>query len=64
MSSTPIPALRDCHLVNVSVGEIVTMDWEFEVHLQQGDYSVAAMLSIPLDLSIAQVEVCDFVPLA
>ena len=40
------------------------MNWGFSAHLQQGDYSIAAMLSIPQDLSIGQVEVCDFVPLA
>jgi lipopolysaccharide transport system ATP-binding protein len=56
--------IERCHLTDLSVGEIVTMDWEFSAHLQQGDYSVAAMLSIPQDLSIGQVEVCDFVPLA
>jgi lipopolysaccharide transport system ATP-binding protein len=56
--------IENCHLTNLRVGEIVTMDWEFDAHLQQGDYSIAAMLSIPLDLSIGQVEVCDFIPLA
>ena len=46
--------IERCHITNLNVGEIVTMDWEFTVHLQQGDYSVAAMLSIPQDLSIGQ----------
>jgi lipopolysaccharide transport system ATP-binding protein len=56
--------IERCHISNLRIGEVVTMDWEFTAHLQQGDYSVAAMLSIPQDLSIGQVEVCDFVPLA
>jgi lipopolysaccharide transport system ATP-binding protein len=56
--------IERCHVTNVHAEEIVTMDWQFTVHLQHGDYSIAAMLSIPQDLSIGQVEVCDFAPLA
>lgn len=56
--------IERCHIENLSVGDVVTMDWQFVAHLQQGGYSVAAMLSIPQDLSIGQVEVCDFAPLA
>lgn len=56
--------IERCHLTDIRAGEIVTMDWEFSVNLQNGDYSVAAMLSIPQNLSIGQVEVCDFAPLA
>ena len=43
-----------CHITNLSMGEIVTMDWEFAVCLQEGNYTVAAMLSIPQDLSIGK----------
>ena len=56
--------IERCHVMNVHAEEIVTMDWQFTAHLQHGDYSIAAMLSIPQDLSIGQVEVCDFAPLA
>jgi lipopolysaccharide transport system ATP-binding protein len=56
--------IERCHVTDLCAGEVVTMDWEFTVHLRQGDYSVAAMLSIPQDLSIGKVEVCDFAPLA
>ncbi len=57
-------SIEQCHINNLSAGEIVTMDWEFKVWLQEGNYSIAAMLSIPQDLSIGKVEVCDFVPIA
>ena len=56
--------IEQCHLVNLSSGEVVIVDWEFKVYLREGDYSVATVLSIPLDLSIAQAEICDWVPLA
>lgn len=56
--------IEHCHLIDLCAGEVVIMDWEFTVNLRHGDYSVAAMLSIPQDLSVGKVEVCDFVPLA
>ena len=56
--------IESCHITNLSMGEIVTMDWEFAVCLQEGNYTVAAMLSIPQDLSMGNVDACDFVPLA
>ncbi len=56
--------IEQCHLVNLSSGEVVIVDWEFKVYLRESDYSVATVLSIPLDLSIAQAEICDWIPLA
>ena len=56
--------IEHCHITNLGDGEVVTMDWEFMMHLRQGDYSIAAMLAIPQDLSVGKVEVCDFAPLA
>jgi lipopolysaccharide transport system ATP-binding protein len=56
--------IENCHITNLRAGEIVMMDWEFTVHLREGEYTVTAMLSIPEDLSVGKVEVCDFAPLA
>lgn len=56
--------IEDSHLVNLEAGEIAVMDWSFKMQLREGDYSFAVMLSIPQDLSIGKVEVCDFAPLA
>lgn len=57
-------AIERFDITNIVVGEIVTLDWEFVVNLHEGDYSIAAMLSIPQDLSVGRVDVCDFAPLA
>lgn len=56
--------IEDCHITNLGAGEIVVMDWSFKVQLRDGDYTIAVMLSIPQDLFIGKVEVCDFAPLA
>ena len=56
--------IEDCHITNLGAHEVVVMDWEFAVRLREGEYTVTAILSIPVDLSIGKVEVCDFVPLA
>jgi lipopolysaccharide transport system ATP-binding protein len=56
--------IEDCHITNLRADEVVVMDWEFTVHLREGEYTVTAMLSIPENLSIGKVEVCDFAPLA
>ncbi len=52
------------HVLNIEVGEIVELDWSFSANLREGGYTIAAMLSIPIDLSISKVEVCDFVPIS
>jgi lipopolysaccharide transport system ATP-binding protein len=56
--------IESCHTTNLVSGDVVSYDWKFKLNLREGDYSIAVMLSIPQDLSIAKVEVCDFVPLA
>lgn len=56
--------IERCHVTDLCAGEVVIIDWQFTAHLRHGDYSISAMLSIPQDLSIGKVEVCDFVPLA
>lgn len=56
--------IEDCHLSNLKPGQVVQTDWRFTVRLREGDYSISAMLSIPENLAVAQVEVCDFVPIA
>ena len=52
------------HVINIVAGGAVQIDWTFKASLREGDYTIAAMLSIPVDLSIGKVEVCDFVPIA
>ncbi len=52
------------HIESPRAGQLVRTDWKFRVRLREGAYTISAVLSIPLDLRVAQVEVCDFVPLA
>lgn len=56
--------IENCHLATLEAAQVVQTDWQFTIRLREGDYSVSAMLSIPEDLEIAKVEVCDFVPIA
>lgn len=52
------------HISDTQVGNLYVVDWQFKVALREGDYTISAMLSIPLDLKAGQVEICDFVPIA
>lgn len=56
--------IEKCHIIDLGENEIIIMDWSFKVTLCAGNYTIAIMLSIPQDLNLGQVEVCDFVPLA
>lgn len=56
--------IENCHISDFEVGEVVAVDWSFTVHLCSGEYTIATGLSIPLDLSAAKVEVCDWIPIA
>lgn len=57
-------AVEHQQIPRVQAGETMCIDWQFRVFLREGDYTVSTMLSIPEDLELAKVEVCDFVPLA
>ena len=56
--------IEDCHLHGIKATGAMQTDWQFRVCLREGDYSISVMLSIPEDLNLGQVEVCDFVPIA
>ena len=45
-------------------GERYILDWKFKVSLTSGIYSVLCALSIPIDINLAQVEYCDYIPIA
>lgn len=57
-------SFEKCDIINCQAGEIRMVDWKFCMSLKQGDYTIAAMLSIPKDIHLGQVEVCDFIPVA
>ena len=52
------------HLHDLVPGRLYVIDWTFNAALRDGEYNFSAMASIPLDLQVSQVEVCDFVPFA
>jgi len=52
------------HMNNTHIGSSYFIDWTFKVALREGEYTISAMLSIPIDLKVGQVEICDFVPIA
>jgi lipopolysaccharide transport system ATP-binding protein len=56
--------IEGCHIENAIAGEVIKFEWQFSVNLRQGNYSISAILSVPEDLSIGKVDVCDFIPLA
>ncbi|MBK7953706.1 MAG: ABC transporter ATP-binding protein [Candidatus Accumulibacter sp.] len=39
--------IERCHVTNLRSGEIISMEWEFDVNLREGVYSIAIMLSDP-----------------
>ena len=49
---------------NALPGERYVVDWQFRLWLREGSYNIAAVMSIPIDLSLAEVDCCDFVPCA
>lgn len=52
------------HLRDVRAGDRYVIEWQFCVSLQHGEYNFCTMASIPIDLDIGTVEVCDFIPYA
>lgn len=56
--------IEDSHLKQVASGDEFIVDWTFRVTLREGTYTIACMLSEPIDLTFGRVDVCDFVPIA
>jgi len=56
--------LQNQPTIKIKKNEQVILDWEYTVNLQAGIYNLAVMFSIVKNISIADVEVCDFIPIA
>jgi len=56
--------IEERHLISPKKWEKYIIDWKFKVSLIHGSYNIACVLSIPINLSISQVNFCDFIPLA
>ena len=51
-------------IVDAKAGEVYVIDWQFKVELRQELYDIACVISSPIDETLSQVELCDFVPCA
>lgn len=56
--------LRNHPSISVEVGQTLIVDWKFIVNLQASAYNIAAMMSIPINLEVGDVDICDFIPIA
>ncbi|MBI5888975.1 MAG: ABC transporter ATP-binding protein [Deltaproteobacteria bacterium] len=56
--------IENSSLTSVKNGERYLIDWSFKAALREGNYNIACVMSIPVDLVISKVDFCDFVPLA
>lgn len=56
--------IEDVSLIKPRKGEKIIIDWRFKTSLIHGTYNIACIVSIPVDLEIGKVDVCDYVPLA
>lgn len=56
--------LDDALIYDVKQGEQYVIDYHFQMNLREGQYNLACVASVPLDLAARKVECCDFVPCA
>lgn len=56
--------IENCTFTDVHANESYIVDWTFELKLSEGNYNIATVLSMPIDLNISHVDFCDFIPLA
>ncbi|MCC2644571.1 MAG: wzt, partial [Burkholderiales bacterium] len=56
--------LQHHDIISVKMAEEYVIDWTFRVLLQPNQYVFALVTSIPINLDIAEVDMCDFVPIA
>ncbi|MFN7095202.1 MAG: Wzt carbohydrate-binding domain-containing protein, partial [Burkholderiales bacterium] len=56
--------LQQHPIVAVKPDEELIIDWKFKVLLQAGSYIIATVTSIPINLELSEVDMCDFVPIA
>jgi lipopolysaccharide transport system ATP-binding protein len=59
----------DSYIENTTFNDIhnnerYIIDWTFKLKLSEGNYNIASVLSIPINLNISKVEFCDFIPIS
>ena len=56
--------IEQTNIAEPRAGERYVIEWSFRAALQHGKYSVAAGMSVPINMLLSQVDRCDWVPLA
>lgn len=56
--------IEEKKITGLKPGERYVLDWRFKMALQEGQYNISCVLSLPIDLSVAKVDFCDFIPFA
>ena len=57
-------AVEGVSLPPFCAGERFVLLWKFRLFLGEGSHNIAAVCSVPVDLSRSAVEFCDYVPCA
>ena len=56
--------IEQISIIAPRAGDRFIVDWVFNTSLRAGNYTIAAGMSIPIDLQASLVDRCDFIPLA
>ena len=56
--------IEEMPISNAKIGDRYVVDWQFKVALMGGNYTIACILSIPINLMNGDIDCCDFVPIA
>lgn len=56
--------LQNIPTLFINSGETLVFDWKFNINLQASAYNIAAMMSIPINIEVGEVDICDFIPIA
>lgn len=51
-------------ITGLEPAERYILDWRFKMALKEGQYNISCVLSLPIDVSVAKVDFCDFIPFA
>jgi lipopolysaccharide transport system ATP-binding protein len=54
---------KNC-LENLEAGDKYIIDWCFNARVRHGKYSIASVISIPIDVEIGHVDFCDYIPIS
>jgi lipopolysaccharide transport system ATP-binding protein len=56
--------LQKREYLRARVGSTYILDWKFKILLQASQYTITAVMSIPINVALGEVDMCDFIPIA